>query len=85
MSFSAVHGTLSSLKLCQTDILTGMNIVTDVAMDLAEAQGNFSSVAVLDVCDVAHRVLLVSVSVCLHCLFVIMGLLIHQCIRIAKT
>ncbi|XP_026225724.1 E3 SUMO-protein ligase NSE2 [Anabas testudineus] len=38
MSFSAVHGTLSSLKLCQTDILTGMNIVTDVAMDLAEAQ-----------------------------------------------
>ncbi|XP_008275208.1 E3 SUMO-protein ligase NSE2 [Stegastes partitus] len=38
MSLSAVHGTLSSLKACQTDIGTGMDIVTDVAMDLAEAQ-----------------------------------------------
>uniref|UniRef100_A0A3Q1C602 BAR domain-containing protein n=1 Tax=Amphiprion ocellaris TaxID=80972 RepID=A0A3Q1C602_AMPOC len=38
MSLSAVHGTLSSLKSCQTDIGTGMDIVTDVAMDLAEAQ-----------------------------------------------
>ncbi|XP_076593178.1 E3 SUMO-protein ligase NSE2 [Chaetodon auriga] len=38
MSFSAVHGTLSSLKSCQADIGTGMDIVTDVAMDLAEAQ-----------------------------------------------
>ncbi|GAA6229086.1 E3 SUMO-protein ligase NSE2 [Lates japonicus] len=37
MSLSAVHGTLSSLKSCQTDIGTGMDIVTDVAMDLAEA------------------------------------------------
>lgn len=39
MSLSSVHGTLSSLKLCQADIGTGMDIVTDVAMDLAEAQG----------------------------------------------
>lgn len=39
MSFSAVHGTLSSLKMCQADIGTGMDIVTDVAIDLAEAQG----------------------------------------------
>ncbi|XP_076006512.1 E3 SUMO-protein ligase NSE2 [Genypterus blacodes] len=38
MSLSAVHGTLSSLKSCQADISTGMDIVTDVAMDLAEAQ-----------------------------------------------
>ncbi|XP_035528632.1 E3 SUMO-protein ligase NSE2 [Morone saxatilis] len=38
MSLSAVHGTLSSLRLCQADIGTGMDIVTDVAMDLAEAQ-----------------------------------------------
>lgn len=38
MSLSAVHGTLSSLKACQTDIGTGMDIVTNVAMDLAEAQ-----------------------------------------------
>ncbi|XP_036931021.1 E3 SUMO-protein ligase NSE2 isoform X1 [Acanthopagrus latus] len=40
MSLSAVHGTLSSLKSCQVDIGTGMDIVTDVAMDLAEAQDN---------------------------------------------
>lgn len=39
MSLSAVHGTLSSLKSCQADIGTGMDIVTDVAIDLAEAQG----------------------------------------------
>ncbi|KAM4633224.1 E3 SUMO-protein ligase NSE2 [Polymixia lowei] len=38
MSLSAVHATLSGLKSCQTDIGTGMDIVTDVAMDLAEAQ-----------------------------------------------
>ncbi|CAN9513914.1 unnamed protein product [Ophioblennius macclurei] len=38
MSLSAVHGTLSSLKSCQADIGTGMDIVTDVAMDLMEAQ-----------------------------------------------
>lgn len=38
MSLSAVHGTLSSLKSCQTDIKTGMDIVMDVAIDLAEAR-----------------------------------------------
>ncbi|KAG7474205.1 E3 SUMO-protein ligase NSE2 [Solea senegalensis] len=38
MSLSAVHGTLSSLKSCQADVGTAMDIVTDVAMDLAEAQ-----------------------------------------------
>ncbi|XP_030014709.1 E3 SUMO-protein ligase NSE2 [Sphaeramia orbicularis] len=38
MSFSAVNGTLSNLKDCQADIGTGMDIVTDVAMDLVEAQ-----------------------------------------------
>ncbi|XP_072249423.1 E3 SUMO-protein ligase NSE2 [Leuresthes tenuis] len=38
MSLSAVHGTLSSLKSFQADIGTGMDIVTDVAMDLVEAQ-----------------------------------------------
>lgn len=37
MSLSAVHGALSS-QSCQTDIGTGMDIVTDVAMDLAAAQ-----------------------------------------------
>jgi len=40
MSLSAVHATLSGLKSCQADIGTGMDIVTDVAMDLAETQGN---------------------------------------------
>lgn len=40
MSFSAVHGALSSLKSCQADIGTAMDIVTDVAMDLVEALGN---------------------------------------------
>lgn len=43
MSFGAVNGTISSLKSCQADIGTGMDIVTDVAMDLAEAQGKFFS------------------------------------------
>ncbi|XP_042280076.1 E3 SUMO-protein ligase NSE2 [Thunnus albacares] len=38
MSLSAVLGILSSLKSCQADIGTGMDIVTDVAIDLAEAQ-----------------------------------------------
>nr|XP_057909946.1 E3 SUMO-protein ligase NSE2 [Doryrhamphus excisus] len=36
LSLSEVHGTLSSLKSCQVDLLTGMDIVTSVAMDLAE-------------------------------------------------
>lgn len=39
MSLSAVQGTLLSLKSCQADMGTGMDIVTDVATDLAEAQG----------------------------------------------
>lgn len=43
MLFSAVHGTLSSLKSCQADIGTGMDIVTDVAIDLAESQGKHRS------------------------------------------
>lgn len=38
MSLSGVHGTLSSLKSCQSDIKTGMDIVTDVALDLVETQ-----------------------------------------------
>lgn len=38
MSLSAVKETLSSLKSCQNDMKTGMDIVTDVAMDLVEAQ-----------------------------------------------
>ncbi|XP_015237994.1 PREDICTED: E3 SUMO-protein ligase NSE2 [Cyprinodon variegatus] len=38
MSLKAVDGILSSLKSCQTEIGTGMDIVTDVAIDLAEAQ-----------------------------------------------
>uniref|UniRef100_A0A3B5MBX6 E3 SUMO-protein ligase NSE2 n=1 Tax=Xiphophorus couchianus TaxID=32473 RepID=A0A3B5MBX6_9TELE len=38
MSLKAVDGILSSLKSCQTDLGTGMDIVTDIAMDLAETQ-----------------------------------------------
>ncbi|XP_037533025.1 E3 SUMO-protein ligase NSE2 [Nematolebias whitei] len=38
MSMTAVKGTLSSLKGCQEDIGTGMDVVTDVAMDLVEAR-----------------------------------------------
>lgn len=38
MSLSAVHSTLSSLKSCQTDIGTGMDIITNLALDLVEAQ-----------------------------------------------
>lgn len=38
MSLSSVHGTLSSLKTCQTDVGTGMDTVTDMALDLLEAQ-----------------------------------------------
>lgn len=39
MSLSTVQATLSSLKSCQADMGIGMDIVTDVALDLAEAQG----------------------------------------------
>ncbi|KAM4567348.1 E3 SUMO-protein ligase NSE2 [Fundulus diaphanus] len=38
MSLTAVDGILSSLKSCLTEIGTGMDIVTDVAMDLVEVQ-----------------------------------------------
>nr|XP_020452463.1 E3 SUMO-protein ligase NSE2 [Monopterus albus]XP_020452464.1 E3 SUMO-protein ligase NSE2 [Monopterus albus] len=38
MSMSAVHGTLSSLKSCQADLGTGMDIVSDLALELTEAQ-----------------------------------------------
>ncbi|XP_029602787.1 E3 SUMO-protein ligase NSE2 isoform X2 [Salmo trutta] len=40
MSLSTVHSTLSSLKTCLTDIGTGMDIVTDVALDVAETAGS---------------------------------------------
>uniref|UniRef100_A0A674AIF6 E3 SUMO-protein ligase NSE2 n=1 Tax=Salmo trutta TaxID=8032 RepID=A0A674AIF6_SALTR len=40
MSLSVVHSTLSSLKTCLTDIGTGMDIVTDVALDVAETAGS---------------------------------------------
>lgn len=36
---NVVKETLSSLKACQEDIGTGMDLVTDVAMDLVEAEG----------------------------------------------
>ncbi|KAK2844275.1 hypothetical protein Q5P01_010934 [Channa striata] len=38
MSLSAVHAALSGVKSCRTDVQVGMDVVTDVAMDLAEAQ-----------------------------------------------
>ncbi|XP_029928143.1 E3 SUMO-protein ligase NSE2 [Myripristis murdjan] len=38
MSFGAVNAAVSSLKSCQADFGTAMDIVTDVAMDLAEAR-----------------------------------------------
>lgn len=38
MSLSSVHGTLSSLKTCQTDVGIGMDTVTNVTLDLIEAQ-----------------------------------------------
>lgn len=40
MSLSLVNSTLSGLKGCQNDIGTGMDIVTDVALDLVETDGN---------------------------------------------
>ncbi|XP_054637644.1 E3 SUMO-protein ligase NSE2 [Dunckerocampus dactyliophorus] len=38
LSLSEVRGNLTSLRSCQIDLLTGMDIVTAVAMDLAEDQ-----------------------------------------------
>ncbi|XP_076826334.1 E3 SUMO-protein ligase NSE2 isoform X2 [Brachyhypopomus gauderio] len=43
MSLSSVQPTLSTLKTCQTDIGTGMDIVSEVALDLVEAQGTDDS------------------------------------------
>ncbi|KAG9339381.1 hypothetical protein JZ751_023774 [Albula glossodonta] len=40
MSLSVVNSTLSALKACQTDIGTGMDMVTDVALDLVETEGS---------------------------------------------
>uniref|UniRef100_A0A8B9JXK0 E3 SUMO-protein ligase NSE2 n=1 Tax=Astyanax mexicanus TaxID=7994 RepID=A0A8B9JXK0_ASTMX len=45
MSLSSVQPALSSLKTCQVDIGTGMDIVSDVALDLVEAQVNQSAAA----------------------------------------
>ncbi|XP_076136092.1 E3 SUMO-protein ligase NSE2 [Alosa pseudoharengus] len=42
-SLSAVNSTLASLKTCQTDIGTGMDMVTEVALDLIESEGNANS------------------------------------------
>lgn len=43
MSLSLVQPALSTLKTCQVDIGTGMDIVSDVALDLVEAQGTDDS------------------------------------------
>lgn len=45
MSLSAVNGALSNLKSCLADIATGMDIVTDVAIDVVESQGKHSEPA----------------------------------------
>lgn len=47
ISISNVHGTLSSLKLYQNELRTAMDIVTDVAMDVAESQGENTPAATL--------------------------------------
>lgn len=39
MALSSVNGALSSLRTCRQDIETGMDVITDVAMDLVEAGG----------------------------------------------
>ncbi|KAK1794688.1 hypothetical protein P4O66_001401 [Electrophorus voltai] len=38
MSLNSIQPTVSTLKTCQTDIGTGMDIVSEVALDLVEAQ-----------------------------------------------
>uniref|UniRef100_A0A8C6KUF6 E3 SUMO-protein ligase NSE2 n=1 Tax=Nothobranchius furzeri TaxID=105023 RepID=A0A8C6KUF6_NOTFU len=57
MSVSAVHGTLSSLKSCQAELGTGMDIVTDVAMDLVETREMNRAIKELEAmmleCDIA--------------------------------
>lgn len=47
MSLSSVHGTLSSLKTCQTDVGIGMDTVTNVTLDLIEAQGKITCTSCL--------------------------------------
>ncbi|KAK6490710.1 E3 SUMO-protein ligase NSE2 [Huso huso] len=48
VSFSAVNSSLSSLKMCQTYISTGMEIVTNVALDLTETEGDLDDVNTLE-------------------------------------
>ncbi|KAJ8290977.1 hypothetical protein GJAV_G00019870 [Gymnothorax javanicus] len=48
MSLSLVNSTLSGLKGCQNDIGTGMDIVTDVALDLVETDGNEEDIKKLE-------------------------------------
>lgn len=43
-SLSAVNSALASLKTCQTDIGTGMDMVTEVALDLIECEGKGSRI-----------------------------------------
>ncbi|XP_047007529.1 E3 SUMO-protein ligase NSE2 isoform X1 [Ictalurus punctatus] len=43
MSLNTIQPQLSSLKTCQTDISTGMDIVSEVALDLVEAQATDDS------------------------------------------
>lgn len=66
-SLSAVNSALASLKTCQTDIGTGMDIVTEVALDLVECEGKWST---LEMCLLrSSRVFLClvpSVSVFFH-------------------
>ncbi|XP_048881064.1 E3 SUMO-protein ligase NSE2 [Brienomyrus brachyistius] len=48
MSLSVVNTNLSSLKSCQTDVGTAMDVVTDAAMDLAETEGSERDVQALE-------------------------------------
>ncbi|KAB5586550.1 hypothetical protein PHYPO_G00002990 [Pangasianodon hypophthalmus] len=43
MSLNSIQPQLSSLKTCQSDISTGMDIVSEVALDLVEAQATDDS------------------------------------------
>lgn len=49
MSLNSIQPQLSSLKSCQTDISTGMDIVSEVALDLLEAQGD--SIIIINNCN----------------------------------
>ncbi|KAG5856992.1 E3 SUMO-protein ligase NSE2 [Anguilla rostrata] len=48
MSMSVVNSTVSALKGCQNDIGTAMDIVTDVALDLVETEGNEEDIQKLE-------------------------------------